>query len=226
MLHIVRAKKRLLAIDCAEAFEGIGPDFETSHHGCWGLTTRFAGPFGFYTSQRTDHPARAANLLPLLQTCRRVYRETIPILYETNIFDINHVDTLTYLRRSVLPQRLDQIRKLNFTCEFQSHSDYGPPYDLDTWIAACDSLARLAGLEELMVHLIGYEGLSVGGTRNAWHERLLPLFQLKVSKRFEVFLPDPEDKRLQIAGEGTCPFKLSPRITIQPKHYLGRNIEL
>lgn len=115
VLHIVRIKKRLLAIDCATIFESIGPDLDTSHHGCWGLTSHMANPSGFYQYPRSRHPARPANLLPLLQTCRRIYRETISILYETNVIDVNHVDTLEYLRRSVLPQRLNQIRILNLT---------------------------------------------------------------------------------------------------------------
>lgn len=229
VLHIVRVRKRLLAIDCAKTFESIGPDLETSHHGCWGRTTQMANPSGFYEHARTAHPARPANLLPLLQTCRRIYQETIPILYETNIFDINHVDTLAYLRRSVLPRRLDQIRTLNFTCYFKSWSDHTPPYDLDTWIATCDSLARMAGLEELTLHMTGYEGLSVAGRRNAWHARLQPLMKLKIAKRFEIFLSETESRILQMDGEVACPFKLSPRITIRPKHYNvppGRDIEL
>lgn len=231
VLHIVRAKKRLLAIECAENFEGIGLDLETSHHGCWGLSG-WPGKTGFYDSQRTNHPARPANLLPLLQTCRRIYQETIPILYETNIFDMNHVDTLAYLRRSVLPQRLDQIRKVNFTCCFRHWPSYPPPYDEGTWNVFCDSLARLASLEELTVHLKApsrtwaYDWVSVGSVLDEWHARLHPLMQLRPAKRFEVFVPWPEDKCMQVDREAGFPFKLSPRVAMQPKHYLGDNIEL
>lgn len=196
VLHIVRAQKRLLAIDCAES---ISADLETSRHGCWGLTSEMGNTAGYYRHPRTNHPARPTSLLPLLQTCRRIYKETISILYENNTFDINHVDTLAYLRRSILPQRLNQIRVLNFAYYFKYWMHGVRPYDLAMWSKTCDSLSRLAGLEALTMHLTGYDVLPLAGDRKVWDPILQPLMQVKVMKRFEIFLPLSEDMCLQMA---------------------------
>lgn len=210
MLHIVRAaEKRLLAIDCAES---IGPDLETGRHGCWGLTEEFANPAAFYGGSWSEHPARPANLLPLLQTCRRIYQETICILYEDNIFDLNHVDTLAYLRRTVLPQRLDQIRVLNFTFYFKWFMRDVVPYDLTTWSETCNSLARLAGLEELKMHLTESLVLYQVGKPCQWAQILEPLMQIMIPKKFQVVVPLPEDSCLQMAREKNYPFQLLPQI--------------
>ena len=84
----------------------------------------------YYDGPLDNHPARAANLLALLQACRLVYTETMPLLYRDNVFNADHPDTLIYLRRSVLARRLDRIRVLNFTRDFKWHTAASPvPYD-------------------------------------------------------------------------------------------------
>ena len=69
-LHVVRAQKRLVAIDCVEnAFPGAN----TFGHTCWGAQFRSpsVGPTpGIWLHPRLDSAAKAACLLPLLRTCR------------------------------------------------------------------------------------------------------------------------------------------------------------
>ena len=71
---------------------------------------------------------RARKLIPLLQTCRRVlvlsvresvdqtdigrYSETANLLYSGNIFSFEDEESMAYFSRTVLPQRLDAIRRV------------------------------------------------------------------------------------------------------------------
>jgi hypothetical protein len=210
LLHVARAPMRLLAIVCAEKF---GHELETRRHGCWGCTSRrlsMGTTPGFYLGPRHHHPSKPANLLPLLQTCRIIYTETISILYEDNIFDINHLDTLIYLQQSLLPRRLNQIRVLNFTWDFKWPTATSPaPYDITTWREACDALASFAGLQELMVHLTGPNDLMPGAYwKNRWGPLLEALTRIKAAKKFHVLLPWSEDECVEAAKEGRYPFRL------------------
>ncbi|KAL8871242.1 MAG: hypothetical protein Q9174_002887 [Haloplaca sp. 1 TL-2023] len=48
----------------------------------------------------------------ILRTCRRIYRETIELLYQSNIFLIKHHEILFTFIRCIRPQRVDSIRNL------------------------------------------------------------------------------------------------------------------
>lgn len=140
------------------------------------------------------------SLLPLLQTCRRIYVETIPILYEENIFDINHLDTVLYLRQSVLPQRLNQIRVLNFTWCFRWNPATTPaPWDFATWRETCNIFAGFSRLQELTMHL---DGLYLE------ESELETLRSIKPANKFDVRLPWSEDKCGQKEKEKGYPFRL------------------
>lgn len=75
-LHIVRAKKRLLAIRCEEESR-LEPNLDTCTHFCWGITNytgRGHTPMaGYYKSRKNNDNCDYANLLPILQTCRLMY---------------------------------------------------------------------------------------------------------------------------------------------------------
>jgi hypothetical protein len=208
LLHIVRAPKRLLAIDCADE---VNVELETRHHLCWGIETERAP--GFYLSPHTHHPAKPANLLPLLQTCRRIYTEVISILYEDNIFDINRLSTLLYLQRSVLLKRLNQIRVLNLTWDYALIISASPIwYDLDSWHEACEVLMSFAGLQELTVHFTNWRKNSWPGAdwKVLWGPLLEALMRIKTAKKFDVFLPWSEDECAEAAKDGGYLFRLMP----------------
>lgn len=214
LLHIVRARKRLLAISCAE---NVGPNLETRWHGCWGHASdpiSMGTTPGFYLP-RSKHPAEPAKLLPLVQTCRRIYKETISMLYADNIFDINHLDTIIYLQKSVLPQRLDQMCALNLTWNFRYSTPSSPaPYDIGTWRETCDILASFTGLQELTIHLTGNE-LTPGAYLKSRRGPLLQAFaHIKVTKRFDVFLPWSEEECMAVAKECSYPFRLISKIEV------------
>ena len=235
LLHIVRAPKRLLAIECVE--DSV-PNLETLYHGCWGSTTHdwinVKGP-GFYTNPHREGWGTPANLLPLLRTCRVTYSESISLLYERNIFDINHFDTFTYLKRSILPHRLNQIRTLNISWEFVNDYSYDSPapYDLRTWSEACDVLASFKGLQELTVHLLGKNGLSLDGRwktvkrywkneKSRWGPVLEPLARSTAQKKFIIFLPWLVDECTEANKTCGYPFQLSTIVNPPPSSVWDR----
>jgi hypothetical protein len=216
VLHVARAHKRLLAINCAEHYSSKLP---TRYHGCWGSTSgwiQLGTTPGFYLSARGGHSAKPANLLPLLQTCRTIYSETISMLYRDNVFDINHVDTLLYLRQSVLPDRLGQIRTLNLIWDFKWPLRIcSAPYDVATWREACRVLAGCTGLQELSIFLSGGDLMPGLDKKERWQPLLEPLMLIKAARSFFVFLPWPEDVCAEVAKDGDYPFQLAP-ITFHP----------
>ena len=212
--HIARLPRRLLAIKCAE---DIGPPGATASHNCWGLktdyecTTHYAG---LYLYPFNNHPARPANLASVLQVCRRMYAETLPILYGNNTFDINHLDTLFYLEQSILPSRMEQIRFLNLEWRFTRNGVSNPvPYDLGTWVAACSTLKSLTGLQHLVVH-IGGDALSFKGCPrdHHWESILDPLAEIKVSNQFEVLMGWTAGECAEAVRRRKYPFRLTPMI--------------
>lgn len=84
--------------------------------------------------------------LALLQTCQRVYRESINIPYDSNIFDIDDPETLLNLRQTIPRQRLRAIKHLRVYVEAQY-----PPYSgmhSAPWYSSFD------GIWTLMWHTI------------------------------------------------------------------------
>ena len=190
LLHIVRLPTKLLAIECVEP---MSPERETYHHACWGFHRSFRSPRlpGFYGGPLPQHPAQPADFAPLLQTCRMVYREAAPIMYSDNIFDVNHLDTLLYMRRSILSHRLAEIQSLNMTWDFFNSPSMGGP--VDAWTLVCQLLAGLTSLKELTLHL-----LEVSPTRmirgGRWGKPFEQLMDIKTPQRFDVFVSWPEEK--------------------------------
>ncbi|RJE21511.1 hypothetical protein PHISCL_06144 [Aspergillus sclerotialis] len=209
LLYIVRAPKALLAIECVEGF---GSDLETRPHGCWGFISGppFDSPLGFYISPRENHPLKPANFLPLLRTCRMIYTEAIPVLYETNIFDFDHLDSLLYFYQSVLPQRLDQIRTLNLSFHIREPlSSAIPSRDINTWRRTCDTLISFQGLEELRVHLSSRYYLQPGTrSKHQWEPLLDALRLVKTPFTFIVYLPWSESQCAEAAQDSGYPFLL------------------
>ena len=211
LLHIARARKRLLGIKCEEPLDS---EHMTRWHGCWGSTTWWISDHltpAYYIQPKDYHPARPANLLPLLQTCRLIYTETVSIIYSDNIFDINHLDTLLFLRRSVLPRRLKEIRAVNLIWDFKYGSrDTDAPYDPGTWLDICKILASLTGLRKLTMHLTGW-GLDMRSRdKDDWETYLEPLKHIKAPQKFYVFVAWTEEQCAEVSREYEYPFTLLP----------------
>jgi hypothetical protein len=169
LLHMVLVPKRLLAIICGEDCE---TELPTNRHRCWDIN----GPhlylnstgMGLPMSLGSVHPAKPAHLLGLLQTCRAIYSEAIPILYKNNIFDFNKLDTLIDFQKTILPHRHNQIRILNFAWQFRGmSSDVAASSDIARWRNICNALASFTQLEELEIYInpLGMSSPYYGGKR-------------------------------------------------------------
>ena len=98
--------------------------------------------------------------LGLPKSCRQIYKETMPLLYGTNTFSVDSLDTLVFLNQTVPVHRLASIRYLQITwagsrLPLVKFSDrVKRPEDDETWIRFWNIIAtRLTGLEGLDVQL-------------------------------------------------------------------------
>jgi hypothetical protein len=51
----------------------------------------------------------------LLRTCRQIYQDAALLLYSTNIFDVDDLNTFIYWSRTILPSRLAAVRALSIS---------------------------------------------------------------------------------------------------------------
>ena len=199
--------------------EWASPDY-TSNHICWspqdtdGLSyarTRESKLFGL------NNIGRRA-FLPLLQTCRQIYTEALPVLYQNNIFDVKSLDALLSFPRTTI--HVDLIRSLRLSWNFCADplqprsnptrpprrrllfSDAIPPFDLDTWLQACNFLSKMKGLKDLVIMVEGVGWISQNPESAS--QLLLPLTGVRVGRRFEVHVPweanEWEDAIVAIVG--------------------------
>ncbi|OQE45879.1 hypothetical protein PENCOP_c001G08012 [Penicillium coprophilum] len=188
MLHIVRpnqrkwrkSHKQIVGILCSEP-----RNFCPCSHHCWGpLARRPVGncitpmDHGSYYHENSEwrFDTRRVDFVPLLQTCRRVYSETIDIIFQKSTFLFNHTDTIIDFAHTLLPQRVSMIRTLQL-----SFPDPGGP----SWNKCCQVLAlKLPGLKNLIIHLYPH----VTKRLDDW---LIPLHQIQHPTIFDVLLIKP-----------------------------------
>ena len=177
----------------------------TSNHICWspqdsdGLSyarTHESKLFGLNSLGKRS-------FLPLLQTCRQIYTEALPMLYQTNVFDLKAPDALLHLPRTTIHVNLIRSLRLSWTfCvdPLQPRSDVNqqpvhrvlfteaiPPFDLETWLQACGFLSTMKGLQDLVILIEGTGWVSE--SPESASQLLLPLIGVKVGRFFEVHVP-------------------------------------
>jgi 2EXR family len=94
-------------------------------------------------------PNSESRALALLQSCQRIYRETVNIPYQFNTFDIDDPDTLLSLRQTIPRQRLRSIRSLRLYIENQY-----PPF---SGMFSSPWFGRFDGIWTLMWHTIAFD---------------------------------------------------------------------
>lgn len=147
-------------------------------------------------------------LLDPMLTSSELYRysETINMIYNRNTFSFDHADSIIGLSNTLLPKRLDQIRSIRFTYHFP-YNPYGYVGDLYVdwrrYCSACEVLARMSQLEELIIHL---HPENLGPNAAAFIVR--PLVQIKQPKLFTVHMFVPEGYAEPQFDNSELPFKL------------------
>jgi hypothetical protein len=83
------------------------------------------------------------------------YSEAIPILYETNIFDIRQPQLFLYLPQTILPERYHQIRFLEVTCYlfFICRGSIINRSDSKSWDKLWAVIATMQGLQRVIAKL-------------------------------------------------------------------------
>lgn len=124
------------------------------------------------------------------------YSEAVDLLYARNVYCFDDIDTIVRLSRTILPQRLDQMRRTRLTYHFPYKPRSKPPQqrrvDYNGYASACNVLSKLPNLEELIIHL------HFGHLLSADSAALLldPLRQIRQLRTFSVhlYIRDPDQK--------------------------------
>ncbi|KAF7180702.1 hypothetical protein CNMCM7691_009993 [Aspergillus felis] len=129
------------------------PRCRVNHHRC--------SPRKGTSDDVVGHPSpevqTQARVLALLQSCRRVYDETVGMLYRENTFYIENPRTLLELPSALSRARLSSFRHLYL--ESARYGENTPADRLDKWAAVVAMLERFDGLETLVVILRPMFGL-------------------------------------------------------------------
>ena len=100
----------------------------------------------------------------MVMACRRVYAEAIPVLYGENTFSMLHLESMIFLADTILPQRLNMVRRVElgwyfpiplplYSRKFQAM--VYPPLDIAPWERVWWILANMEGLRKLRIDLVG-----------------------------------------------------------------------
>lgn len=178
VIHIIRLRKKLRHVECAKE--------QRSGTTCWGMSLVDGT---LIKDLEKKLPAR--HLLNMLRTCRRVYTETIGILYSRNTFDVNGPETMISLSQTLLPDRLNAIRSLQLTWAFfhPSHTVYDGDKILLTgdealWKVCWVVVGGMKRVSDIRIWLS--MSPAVEAARQPEEDLLKPLEGIGQKKRFEV----------------------------------------
>lgn len=207
-MHVVRCPKRLASRPCNSTAASTG----ASHLDCWDETSENAltSWHGYDRSTPSLQPfpprggaregQKPSSPFALLTTCRVIYCETVELLYAETMLDINHIDTISYLRQTIMPTRFEAIRHLRLEWCFQGcpytwrapndiewHDKQGAPHDMATWRTVCGAMMGMRGLHELYI-VLRFSPTPVWLCAEAWAPLLDPLEQIKQPRVMQVVL--------------------------------------
>jgi hypothetical protein len=160
-LHIIQHPHRLGHTRCTSAIHSSGRSHNNivcsriCFHPNKAIQTYRYGEF-------IDHESSSEDSLSLLLVNRQLYHEASMVLYETNTFDFNHVQSLLFFARSIRPARLATIRSINVTWSgvlpFLENDPGKAPDDVETWVEAWKIISQtLTGLRSLCVRMSIYD---------------------------------------------------------------------
>lgn len=125
--------------------------------------------------------------LPLLLTCRSIYREAIYVLYTSNTFHFSDLSILIHWADLPLlrPQRLAEIRHLSVGWTYYSDPHHfrgtaAAPYDWKTWSRFWEIVAtHLPGLRKLELRMEYVGRWHEIGLENDWVKAMLGVRRIK-----------------------------------------------
>ncbi|KUJ22029.1 uncharacterized protein LY89DRAFT_576892 [Mollisia scopiformis] len=192
VLHIVRRANHLGHATCSNKSSG-------SHDDCQDLKCRGTKlPNG--VSVQDGHGRDS--FIPLLQTCRKIYVDAINVLYTSNTFDFDCMESLISFSTCIVPHRFDCIQNVQLDLRFNySHffSEGTPSNDYSRWERMWRIIGSMKSLQHLWCRIVWWRTDLTGAEEARYLGELLQVGKLRV---FEVTLPalkwnDPKDKELQ-----------------------------
>lgn len=199
LVHIVhrRGRRRLGHLRCRGTYSGT----RWLYASCWSCKANTAADW--YPSHRGDRTD--GGVLPLLRSCRKLYAEAIDILYRSLTFAMANLTTMILFSLTVLPQRLNAVRRLQLTYTLRNSRHWREILDFSEWRKACGILSRMSALEELGVDI--NDAFSGRVPLSPIEEILGPLTALTAIKDYVVRTNWPLSDNRTFLGEG-MPFRL------------------
>ncbi|KAL4867878.1 hypothetical protein BDV12DRAFT_170481 [Aspergillus spectabilis] len=99
----------------------------------------------------TEHVRRNARVMGVLRCCRRIYSETIDMLYGQNTFYIENPRTILELPKYMSQAKLSLFQ--NFHAESPMYGYWNAPDCLERWAEVVTALERFNGLKSLCIIL-------------------------------------------------------------------------
>ncbi|KAL5041036.1 hypothetical protein BDW71DRAFT_19575 [Aspergillus fruticulosus] len=158
-------------------------------------------------SDDDDEPPRKDRFLPLLSSCRRLYSESISLLYSKNKLLIDDHRTLLTLPSVIPARQLNMIRSVYLYVN--AFRDYHIDCDISSsWQQICTTLAGMEGLEDIRIAL-GYHTINIFRTMRITKPLpvrtlitlLTPLQDVKATT-FRVQIPSRCELDDSIGGDG------------------------
>ncbi|TGO68339.1 hypothetical protein BOTNAR_0026g00260 [Botryotinia narcissicola] len=154
VLHIVRRKDKLSHVVCKsdrrDLDAGTREEDACIVAGCRGV--KIPGGSGVHEIIGEG----SGSLIPLLQVCRRIYSEAISLLYSTNTFNFDSMESFTSFSNEILPRRFDSITSVTLDFSFDTSSLYNESSsnDVPRWERTWMIIGSMKSLKSLKATII------------------------------------------------------------------------
>src|SRR6187402_160261 len=147
---------------------------------------------------------KSCPLLVLIYDAKqRSYINTIEILYKTNTFDFDSMETLIIFSNMILPHRFNSIQSLQLDFRFSLSNNFKektPLNDSYRWEQTWKLIASMKALRHLWVRISWPPALSASDETGFLQE----LAQVKGLKTFEVSLPQVRGSEWEVLVGDFC----------------------
>ncbi|KAF7899835.1 hypothetical protein EAF00_004171 [Botryotinia globosa] len=98
----------------------------------------------------------SGSLIQLLQVCRRIYSEAISLLYSTNTFNFDSMESFISFSNEILPRRFDSITSVTLDFSFDTSSLYNESSsnDVPRWERTWMIIGSMKSLKSLKATII------------------------------------------------------------------------
>ncbi|KAF7912061.1 hypothetical protein BELL_0299g00090 [Botrytis elliptica] len=154
VLHIIRRKDKLSHVVCKcdrkDSDVGTREEDACIVAGCRGV--KILGGSGVH--ERIGE--RSGSLIQLLQVCRRIYSEAISLLYSTNTFNFDSMESFISFSNEILPHRFDSITSVTLDFSFDTSSLYNESSsnDVPRWERTWMIVGSMKSLKSLKATII------------------------------------------------------------------------